>query len=151
MKTIDKKSTKAVRALIVINNDRIKGYADAADHANDSDLKTLFMEYSKQSEQFRMELEKLLDDSQDAPAPDSTKVSGKIYRGWMEIKDNLAANNRKAVLASCEFGEDAAKKAYEDVLNDTEDLSNEVFEVVNRQSGEIWKAHDKIKAMRDSA
>jgi uncharacterized protein (TIGR02284 family) len=150
MKTIDKDTQKAVRSLIIINNDRVQGYKDAAEHAEDSDLKTLFSQYSQQSQQFRMELEKFLDDMQDAPDTDDTKVSGKVFRGWMGIKDNVAPNNRKAVLSSCEFGEDAAKRNYEDVLKDYKETGDEVYAVINRQFSEIKKAHDKIKAMRDS-
>jgi uncharacterized protein (TIGR02284 family) len=151
MKTIDKKTTKAIRSLIVINNDRVEGYKEAAKLSKDADLITLFNGYSSQSDGFRKELESVLADQEEAPDRDDTKISGKIYRRWMDVKDNAAGNNRKAVLSSCEFGEDAAKKEYESVLKDSDEIAGEVLDLINRQFSEIKKAHDKIKTMRDSA
>jgi uncharacterized protein (TIGR02284 family) len=152
MKTIDEKTTKALRKLIIINNDRFQGYQDAKEHANDADLKTLFEKYSLQSKKFANEIEMMIPDlSDDVPDGDDTKASGKLYRTWMEIKDNLAPNNRKAVLSSCEFGEDAAKREYDRVLDDTEDISPEALSLIRRQRSELQAAHDNIKSMRDSA
>jgi uncharacterized protein (TIGR02284 family) len=152
MKTIDEKTTKHLRKLIVINNDRVQGYEDATKHAEDGDLKTLFQKYVTQSKKFAKELEMMVPDlSEDMPDSDETKVSGKIYRTWMEIKDNLAPNNRKAVLSSCEFGEDAAKAQYDRVLEDSEEVSAEALDLIRRQRAELQAAHDNIKAMRDSA
>jgi len=152
MKTIDEKTTKALRKLIIINNDRFEGYQDAAKHAEDGDLKIIFEKYSLQSKKFGNEIEMMIPDlSDDTPDSDDTKVSGKLFRTWMEIKDNLAPNNRKAVLSSCEFGEDAAKREYDRVLADTEDVSPEAVALLRRQRTELQAAHDEIKAMRDSA
>ncbi|MEO5642275.1 MAG: PA2169 family four-helix-bundle protein [Bacteroidia bacterium] len=152
MKTIDEKTTKALRKLIVINNDRTIGYQDAKKHAEDEDLKLLFEKYSLQSKKFANEIEMMIPDlSDDVPGGDETKNSGKLFRTWMEIKDNLAPNNRKAVLSSCEFGEDHAKKEYDGVLEDSEDVSSEALELVRRQRSELQVAHDNIKSMRDSA
>ncbi|CAN5904021.1 hypothetical protein BH11BAC7_BH11BAC7_04350 [soil metagenome] len=152
MKTIDEKTTKALRKLIVINNDRTIGYQDAKKHAEDEDLKLLFEKYSLQSKKFANEIEMMIPDlSDDVPGGDETKNSGKLFRTWMEIKDNLAPNNRKAVLSSCEFGEDHAKKEYDSVLEDSEDVSTEALELVRRHRSELQAAHDNIKSMRDSA
>jgi len=152
MKTIDEKTTKALRKLIIINNDRYVGYQDAKKLAEDGDLKILFEKYSLQSKKFGNEIEMVIPDfSDDVPDGDDTKASGKLFRTWMEIKDNLAPNNRKAVLSSCEFGEDAAKREYKSVLDDSEDISTEALEIIRRQYAELQAAHDNIKSMRDSA
>jgi uncharacterized protein (TIGR02284 family) len=152
MKTIDEKTTKALRKLIIINNDRYEGYQEAKKHAEDGDLKLLFEKYSLQSKKFANEIEMMIPDlSDDVPDGDDTKVSGKLFRAWMDIKDNLAPNNRKAVLSSCEFGEDAAKREYDRVLEDSEDVSSEALELIRRHRSELQAAHDNIKSMRDSA
>jgi uncharacterized protein (TIGR02284 family) len=151
MKTINKETTKAIRSLIIINNDRREGYMEAEKLVKDEDLKTLFLKLSTQSEGFRNELQALLTDLEDAPAPDSTKASGKVFRTWMDVKDNLAGNNRKAVLSSCEFGEDAAKKEYASVLKDAEGMDPQTLDLIHRQNAELLKAHDRIKSLRDSA
>jgi uncharacterized protein (TIGR02284 family) len=152
MKTIDEKTTKALRKLIIINNDRYEGYQEAKKHAEDGDLKLLFEKYSLQSKKFGNEITMMIPDlSDDVPDGEETKNSGKLFRAWMDIKDNLAPNNRKAVLSSCEFGEDAAKKEYDRVLEDSEDISAEALELIRRHRTELQAAHDNIKSMRDSA
>ena len=45
-----------------------------------------------------------------------TTNSGKIYRAWMDVKAAFTGHDRKAILASCEFGEDAAQAAYKTAL-----------------------------------
>ena len=152
MKTIDEKTTTALRKLIIINNDRYTGYQDAKEHANDGDLKIIFERNSLQSKKFATEIEMITPDlSDDATDSSDTKISGKLFRTWMEIKDNLAPNNRKAVLSSCEFGEDAALREYDRVLDDTEDISPEALSLIQRQRAAIQTAHNEIKEMRDSA
>ncbi|MGQ0829300.1 MAG: ferritin-like domain-containing protein, partial [Bacteroidota bacterium] len=114
--TTTDKSTEAVTELIIINNDRFEGYKTAAEETNDSDLKSLFLKCSTQSKGFSEELRKLIPSSEEAPKRDETKISGKFYRAWMDVKSALTGKNRKTILSSCEFGEDVALKTYNDVL-----------------------------------
>jgi len=69
----------------------------------------------------------------------------------MDLKAAVTSNDRKAILSSCEFGEDAAKKHYQDALEHSEDIAHEALEIVRKQSAELQKAHDRIKALRDAA
>ncbi len=80
---------------------------------------------------------------------EGTMVSGKIYRAWMDVKAFFSGNDRKAILENCEFGEDAALRAYEEALKD-EYLSPEQRALVIRQQAEIRASHNQIKAMRDA-
>ena len=80
-----------------------------------------------------------------------TTLSGKIYRTWMDVKATFSGKDRKALLAACEFGEDAAQKAYNTALDDQEDLSAEVVDLLREQQQRLRQSHDKIKALRDSA
>ncbi|MDE1192966.1 MAG: PA2169 family four-helix-bundle protein [Arachidicoccus sp.] len=110
-------SKQTLNDLIKINNDRIVGYQKAIDELKDShdaDLKTLFADVIHQSENFKKELQSFADDTVD----DETTMSGKLYRGWMDIKAVFTGHDRKAILSNCEGGEDAAKKAYQDALNE---------------------------------
>ena len=147
---ITKKTTEAVSDLIIINNDRYEGYQKAMEQTNDSDLKTLFSQYSEQSKSFSAELQPLIPSSGNAPKRDETRISGKFYRAWMDIKNALSANDRKAVLSSCEYGEDVAKEAYKDALIDRAALPTEVVNLIQEQYDEILDAHNTIKSLRDS-
>jgi uncharacterized protein (TIGR02284 family) len=151
MKTLEKQTTKILRSLILINNDRIEGYQEAEKLVDDADLKALFNQFAFQSKNFKNELELYLSEMEDAPAIDNTTTSGKIFRGWMEIKDNLAGNTRKSVLSSCEFGEDQARKVYELMLEDQDEISNQLFDLIHKQKKELTKVHDQIKMLRDNS
>lgn len=150
MKTTTEKTTKALRELIIINNDRTEGYQRAAEEAKDGDLKIMFGKFSSQSKRFAEELSSFVT-FDDVPEEDKTTNSGKLYRVWMDMKAALAGNNRKAVLTSCEFGEDVAKKTYDTVLENTEDIPSDALAVIRRQRTELQAAHDSVKSMRDRA
>lgn len=145
------RASETIQDLIVINNDRYEGYQTAAKETKDSDLKDMFNSFSMQSNGFAAELRKFIPAGPDQPKRDETKNTGKLYRTWMDLRSAVSTNNRKAVLASCEFGEDTAKKHYEDALQNKEDLPSEAISLIEKQKEELKKAHDRVKALRDSA
>lgn len=140
---------KVLNTLVEINNDRIEGYKKASDETNEADLKSLFATMSDQSRTFKQQLSDEIIRLGGEPT-DSTTASGKVYRVWMDIRAALATNDRKAVLANCEFGEDAAVETYDKALED-EDLKRS-FDValVQKQRSELKQSHDKIRTLRDS-
>ncbi|MEO6948925.1 MAG: PA2169 family four-helix-bundle protein [Ginsengibacter sp.] len=150
METMSEKTTDNLRDLIIINNDRYEGYQKAMEQTKDADLNSLFSKYSSQSKTYASELRTLIPASEDEPARDETRLSGKFYRAWMDVKNALSANDRKAVLNSCEYGEDVAKKAYENVLEDREEMSPTSVSLIQNQFDQLLDAHNKIKGLRDS-
>lgn len=147
---METKKIDTVNSLIIINNDRSEGYMKAAEEVKDSELKSLFTKFSEQSKTFSNELRKFVPNSEE-PKSDETKNTGKLFRLWMDIKAAVTSNNRKAILSSCEFGEDAAKKEYKDALENSENLPADAMNVITKQNSEILKSHDLIKSMRDTA
>jgi uncharacterized protein (TIGR02284 family) len=79
---------------------------------------------------------------------DGTTGSGKIYRAWMDVKAVFTGRDRHTVLENCEFGEDAAQKAYKSAL-ETEDLPAYLVQLISKQQIELKAAHDEVKALRD--
>src|SRR5258708_1537681 len=102
-----KKSIDVLNRLLEINNDRIADYQHAAKETKESDLKDLFSKMEGTSRKFRNELSSEIRNFGGNPT-DGTALSGKVYRAWMDVRAALAVNDRKAVLKSCEFGEDIA-------------------------------------------
>lgn len=151
METITEKTSKSLKELIIINNDRYEGYKTAAEETKDVDLKALFQSYSAQSNQFSNELSEIMPDYTYSPDEGETKNTGKLYRVFMDLKAAVRGNDRKGILASCEFGEDEAKKVYNEVLENSGELEDSVLKTIRKQHEELNKAHDKIKAMRDKA
>ncbi|RNI34499.1 PA2169 family four-helix-bundle protein [Hanamia caeni] len=150
METTIEKTTEALNDLIIINNDRYEGYQKAMDQAKEADLKSLFSTFSNQSKSNNSVLRSLVP-TEEAPARDETRLSGKFYRAWMDVKNAIDAGDRKKILSSCEYGEDVAKKAYENVLEDKSNLTPEAAATIKNQYDEILKAHNQVKALRDNA
>lgn len=135
--------------LVEINNDRITGYEKAAGQSNDSELRILFDEMARQSRRLVTELRKAVSEGGKEPA-DGTTTKGKIYRAWMDVKATFGGDDKKSLLATCEFGEDAAQKAYKHALEDTKEMPAEIVSLVQEQKASLKESHDKIKRMRDA-
>jgi uncharacterized protein (TIGR02284 family) len=146
----NEKVAEILNDLIQINNDRVDGYEKAVKETDtkDSDLRSLFTDLANDSRNYAAELRKHVYTAGEEPA-EGTTARGKIYRVWMDIKAAITGQSRRAILASCEFGEDAAQRAYESALEDA-DLSGEVRTLVMEQKLKLRKSHDKIKMMRDT-
>jgi len=142
-------NSEVLRDLIRINNDRVTGYSKAATQTDDQDLQSLFSQLAQQSRQLASELRSLISDS-DKNVTDETTTAGKIYRAWMDVKATFGGDSRKAILASCEFGEDAAQRAYKDALKE-DDLTPDVRATFESQKSTLLQAHNQIKMMRDTA
>ncbi len=142
------KRTEAVNDLIEINNDRIAGYEKAANQASDEDLRTLFSNMAMQSRRFAGELRDRVQVIGGSPAEGST-AKGKVYRTWMDLKAAITGDNRKSILSSCEFGEDAAQHAYDSVLKE-EEIQGDLRLTIENQKKSLRESHDRIKNLRDS-
>jgi len=150
METLTSKQTAGVLAdLIKINNDRIEGYEKALKDLKpeDNDLQLVFLKAIDQSRSIRQSLGKEIQVLGEE-IPTGTSGSGAIHRAWLELKATFTGHGRHAILASCEFGEDAAQKAYESAL-ESEHLPEYLSSVVLQEKQELKIIHDEIKALRD--
>jgi uncharacterized protein (TIGR02284 family) len=150
MKT-NEKTSEVLNDLIQINNDRIVGYEKASKETatEDADLRSIFESMAAESRSYVNDLTKHVAISGNEPA-DGTTVKGKIYRTWMDVKATFSGKGRKAILASCEYGEDAAQKAYDEALATDAELPTEIRQLITDQKSSLRKSHDKIKRMRDT-
>ena len=147
---VNEKTSEVLNDLISINNDRIEGYNKAEKECDndDTDLQSHFRQMSAESRSYITDLSKYVAASGERPT-DNTSLSGKIYRAWMDVKATFTGKDRKAILASCEFGEDAAQKAYDSALSGDADYNTEVRQLIMDQKTSLKKSHDRIKSMRD--
>ena len=152
METLTTKETNSVLAdLIEINNDRIDGYEKALKELKpeDSDLRMLFLQAIDQSRKIKVTLGNELQTG-GGEMPSGTTNRGSIYRAWMEVKAVFTGHSRHSILANCEYGEDAAQKAYETALS-SEHLPAYLADTVLEEKGELKLVHDQIKALRDES
>lgn len=142
------KSIDVLNSLVTINNDRIEGYETAIKETEDQDLKSLFTQFIQTSINCKNELISAVTQLAGDP-DDGTRLDGEIYRVWMDFKALVTGKDRKAILKSCEYGEDVAVKTYERALKD-EDLASEYYNLVSSQYAKIKADHDKVRSLRDA-
>ena len=150
---IQHKGTEVINDLILINNDRMEGYTKALENLrdeSDNDLRSLFQHYVQQARQFNAELKPIVAIQGEEPSS-GTKMSGKLYRLWLDVKATFTGHDRRSILAECERSEDASKKAYEDALNEVVDFPSDVANIIRSQAAQQKDAHNRIRDMRDSA
>jgi len=136
---------------MIINNDRVVGYEKAANETKslDVDLQTIFRQMADDSRKYAAQLTSEVDNLGGDPSRGTTN-SGKIYRVWMDVKATFTGHDRQAVLENCEFGEDAAQKAYRTALASDAEMSADVRQLITDQQSSLKKSHDLIKKYRDA-
>ena len=103
---------------------------------------------SMQSRHFKAALTEEVSVLGGEPVTDGTTNSGKVYRVWMDIKAAFSSDDATSSLEQCEYGEDAAQKAYDVVLNE-DDITGDVHLLVENQKKSLREAHDRIRDLRD--
>jgi uncharacterized protein (TIGR02284 family) len=147
---INKKSVSVLNTLIEINNDRIEGYHTAAKETEEYELKMLFSDLAQTSENCNKDLADEVNQMGGTPT-EETRTTGKFFRVWMDVKAAITGKDRKAILNSCEYGEEVAVNTYEKVLeDDSEDLTEDQKSMVRHQHELIKADHDKVKSLHDA-
>ena len=145
----NEKTVAVLNDLITINNDRIEGYETASKETDEQDLKSMFAHFVATSQKCKEELVAEVNKLAGTPA-EGTKTTGKFFRVWMDVKAALTGKDRKAILNSCEYGEDVALDTYKKALTENlADLNTGQQTMLKSQNDLIKKDHDKVKAIHD--
>ncbi len=145
----NEKTVDVLNTLIEINNDRMEGYETASKETEEHDLKNLFSSLIKTSSECK---EELIEEVERLGGThiEGTRITGKFFRTWMDVKAALTGKDRKAILNSCEYGEDVAVDTYNKALkNDYEQLGVEQRAMIEEQRELILADRDQIKEMMD--
>ena len=139
--------------LVKINNDRIQGYDRAIRETkpNNTELMQVLDRMKLESVQLKEELESSIEDLGGEVDEIHTTGSGKIYRAWMDFRTKLLGNSDHTILSLCEYGEDAAQKAYQHALESEATVDNiDVRMLIRKQKDILKQAHDSIRDYRDA-
>ena len=145
----NEKIINALNDLIQINNDRIEGYERAEKETDESDLKSLFSRMAQKSHMLKSQLGSEVV-KRGGKTNEGTTTSGKIFRVWMDFKAALTGKDRKAILSSCEFGEDAAQNTYESAIKSSDEFPADIGKLIMDQKSKLREDHDYVKMLRDS-
>jgi uncharacterized protein (TIGR02284 family) len=114
--TQQKEIISTLNSLIETLKDGQEGFKQAAEAVKDSDLKSIFSEYSLQRSKFAGELQAQAVQLGESDPEDSGSASGAMHRTWINIKSAVTSGDDHAILAECERGEDSAIKEYKDAI-----------------------------------
>ena len=146
----NEKLVEVLNDLIEINNDRVNGYVKAVEDTKDLDvdLQAVFNSMANDSRKYAAELSQEVN-KLGGEVESGSSLGGAIHRAWIDVKATFSGHDRQAVLNSCEFGEDAAQKAYTTALESDAEMSADVRQVITEQQSALRVAHNLIKKYRD--
>jgi uncharacterized protein (TIGR02284 family) len=138
---------RALKSLINTLQDSQKGFAEIGEHLKDETLKRYFLAESLKRAQFRGDLEEILHQSGVHGINESGTTAGTLHRAGGDIKAKLGAGDH-SLLATAEQGEDEAKSAYADAMQ--QDLPLPVRQLLAEQQDHVLTSHDYVRDQRDA-
>ena len=138
---------RALNSLISTLLDSQKGFADIGEHLKDETLKRYFLAESLKRASFRGDLEEILHQNGVHDIKESGTTAATLHRVWGDLKAKLGGGDH-ALLQTAEQGEDEAKNAYKDALD--QDLPLPVRQLLAEQQAHILTAHDYVRSHRDA-
>jgi uncharacterized protein (TIGR02284 family) len=146
-----KEMISTLNSLIETLKDGQEGFRQAAEAVQDSQLKTLFSEFSLQRSKFAGELQNHVIQLGDSTPETTSSTAGALHRAWINMKAAITSRDDHAILAECERGEDSALAEYKKAMEDDSKLSSPIRETVSKQYTAVKAAHDQVKALRDAS
>ena len=144
-----KEIISTINSLIETLKDGQEGFKQASEAVKDSNLKSLFSEFSLQRSKFAGELQAQAHQMGESKPEDSSSTAGALHRTWINLKSAITTQDDHAILAECERGEDSAVAEYKKAME--ADVSGPVRDVISRQYTDVKAAHDKVRNLRDAA
>jgi uncharacterized protein (TIGR02284 family) len=138
---------RALKSLINTLQDSQKGFADIGEHLKDDTLKRYFLAESLKRASFRGDLEEVLHQNGIHDVKESGTTAGALHRVWGDLKAKLGGGDH-SLLATAEQGEDEAKRAYADALE--QDLPLPVRQLIAEQQAHVLTSHDYVRNHRDA-
>ena len=146
----NKETIEILNDLLVINNDRVEGYEKAVKEldAENAELRVIFSNNAEQSKMFSSILQQTVKELGGDPDTGTTN-RGKVYRLWMDIRSTISTDKAVSVLSLCEYGEDAAQKAYEKAMEEDVNMDLPTRRLILDQKSALRDAHDQVKKLRN--
>jgi len=133
--------------LIETCKDGQEGFRTCADTVKNPQLKAFFEQKAERCRLGAAQLQQKVRELGGDPER-SSSMTGQLHRFWVNIRSTIAGMDEHAILDECERGEDAAKRAYEEALQ--QDLPADVRTMIGKQYREVKMNHDSVRDMRNA-
>ena len=138
------KIISVLNTLIETCKDGEYGFATAAEGLTDTQTRALFTQFSNQrgemARTLQAEVRRLGGDPEKAGS-----VSGTAHRGWINIKSAITGKDDSAIIAEAERGEDSAKKAFEEALQQPVPMQTRAL--ITELSAKVHTVHDRVRSL----
>lgn len=141
-------AVKVLNSLIETTLDSANGYREAAENAQEGQLKTMFAERARRRQDLASQLQQEVRSFGGEPEQDQSML-GKAHNKFVDLKNAITGGSEKAVIDEVERGEDVIKAKFEKALED-DDLPTEARQAVTIAFESIRADHDQISALKHS-
>ena len=136
-----------LKQVVNVLQDSQKGFADLGERLKDETLKRYFLAESLKRAHFHGELESELHHAGVHDVHETGTTPGTLHRLWGDLKAKVLRGDHE-LLVTAEQGEDAAKKAYANALE--QPLPAPIQQLLLTQQTHILMAHDFVRGHRDA-
>lgn len=133
--------------LISILEDGKLGYTNAAEHIENTVLKTDFLEYARERALMIVELQDEINKLGKSTDTAGGGPLGALHRAWIDIKSSFTSGDTEAIINACITGEEAAVEKYKKALEE-DNLEVNQITLITKQLLSIEITLTKIKAKR---
>ncbi|WP_335965629.1 PA2169 family four-helix-bundle protein [Galbibacter sp. PAP.153] len=109
---------KKMNELLEKNIDAQKGFLNASENVESTNLKTYFKSKATERDVYVDELKREIISFGQKPEK-SGSFTGDAHRAWMDIKSTLSMNDEEAILEEVQRGEKASLEDYDKILKET--------------------------------
>jgi len=148
MALFDEKTESKLNDLIEKAYDAEKGFRKAADHVDDSRLKTFFTEKARVRSGYITDLRSLLTKHGMDVIEKDGSASGSMHRAWIDTKAFFSTDEEESMLEEVRKGEKQAIDDYDDILDNCE-LNQPVRDLLEQQKAEIVESYNKADYLED--
>ncbi|WP_432411291.1 ferritin-like domain-containing protein [Rasiella sp. SM2506] len=149
MKTKEEISKK-INALIEKNNDAYKGFKNAAENAESSQLKSYLLQQSSERKSFATTLSSSLHAyNPDFKIDTDGSVTGSIHRSWMDFKSALSMDDDESILEECIRGDKASVEEYKEFLQKYPSTSDDIKRTIEGQLQNVKNTLNSVERLED--
>ena len=140
---------QSIKHLISVLKDSERGFNDIGEHLKHDEHRSYFMEEARVRGSYAQELERAVNRVTDGNVDESGTIAGAVHRTWGDLKARLGGGDH-TLLETAEQGEDIAKKAYQDALDD-QSVSDTIRALIAQQAEHVRRSHDLVRGFRNAS
>jgi len=130
------------------NEDSVKGFQKAADHAKELGTKSYFENKAQERKKFIKQLQNATPALELGNTKIEGSVKGAVHRSWIDVKALFSADNDESMLEEAVRGDKAAMNEYSEVMSETL-IPHRIKEILSEQKNAIQNDLETSKILEN--